>query len=221
MTSFENIGSSETWAFRPSFETSWFSDDFDRDTELFTKALTQSITHGSSHKDVSTFSETPSSLPVHSVSTSGGSEPETPSVSKRPPRNPLSVKSAKRKSRASKRSPTTFITADPANFRAMVQQVTGVRFNSGSGPILKPEPHRAGLGSGVVNRLQGGGGGYLLPTLDTSAFLLGHHQQIVGPSSGGGVAQGFGGPNPGEVGGSGFDFDGFSCFPTLESGKVM
>ncbi|KAK9671276.1 hypothetical protein RND81_12G018800 [Saponaria officinalis] len=224
MATSDNMGSIETWAFRPTFETSWFSEAFARDTEALTEALTQSLSYGSDERNVS-ISETPSMFPVQSVSSSGGSDPEvdpeTVSVSKRPPRNGVVRKIAKRKSRASKRSTTTFITADPANFREMVQQVTGV--GVGSSQILKPEPQRAGvgLGPGVVARLQGvGNGGYMLPTLDTSAFLLDHRQQVVGPGSVGGGAQGFG-PSAGEVGGPGFDFDGFSCFPTLESWKVM
>nr|DAD35724.1 TPA_asm: hypothetical protein HUJ06_006364 [Nelumbo nucifera] len=67
--------------------------------------------------------------------------------------------------------------ADPANFRQMVQQVTGVQFGNSPvpGPIFKPEPQRPGT------PLQG-----CLPTLNTSAFLLDNHQQqnqMVGPTS--------------------------------------
>lgn len=131
---------------------------------------------------------------------------------------------AKRKSRASKRSQTTFITADPANFRQMVQQVTGVRFGNAEmavvAPILKPEPQRPG------SRLMMGG---WLPTLDTSAFLLDHDQENVGMGTGGsGVGLG---PGPlgfessvvsdGSSGAAGLDFETFACFPTLESWKVM
>lgn len=46
-------------------------------------------------------------------------------------------KITKRKSRASKRSPTKYFTADPANFREMVQQITGFQAN-----VIKPEPKR-------------------------------------------------------------------------------
>lgn len=226
MASSSDLSTIETWAFRPAFENSWISDAFARDTDALTKALHKSISDTDVSLSAATFSdllkpETPSSLHQgQSVSSSGGSEPET--VSKRVPRNPNpsppSGKIAKRKPRVSKRSPTTFITADPSNFRQMVQQVTGIRFAGGqmpTGSVLKPEPHRP---VGVVNRLQAGG--YLLPTLDTSAFLLDHHHQQ--PAGGGGQSSlGFG--TPSVVADGGHDFDGFSLssFPTLDSWKVM
>ncbi|CAL1372294.1 unnamed protein product [Linum trigynum] len=158
-------------------------------------------------------------------------------------------KVTKRKSRAaSKKSQTTFITADPANFRQMVQQVTGgVRFTDAMVPVLKPEPHRLGRGGSIQLQQQhvaaaaggggGGGGGGLLPTLDTSAFLLDHHRQIqqqqqqqtvsvsVTPGGGGGpegpmsFSQALVGDGP--DGGAGLDFGTFSNFPTLESWKVI
>ncbi|XP_021745770.1 calmodulin-binding protein 25-like [Chenopodium quinoa] len=217
----------ESWAFRTSFDSGWISEAFARDAEVLTKAFHKSICNNNINTnsycdnggadDVSFAdllkSETPSShqqtqTQTQSVSSSGGgSEPET--VSKRSTfRNAAAPtgKITKRKSRASKRSPTTFITADPENFRQMVQQVTGVRFPTGSA-VLKPEPQRL---VGVVNRLQTG---CLLPTLDTSAFLLDHQQQVGGPTS-----MEFGPPAVvGQAGGPGFDFDGFSGFPTLES----
>ncbi|KAK9725934.1 hypothetical protein RND81_05G178600 [Saponaria officinalis] len=196
----DNMASFETWAFLPTFDNAWISETFSRDTEVITKALTNT----SDDKNVS-FSETPISLPVHSVSSSGGSEPETPPVSKRPPRNPCTKKISKRKTRKTKRSPTTFIVADPDNFRQMVQQVTGVQLGSASGLTLKPEPQRVGFGPG-----------HLLPTLDTSAFLLDN----VGPRNVRNGPQGFG-PIVGSSGGPKFDFDGLNCFPTLESWKVM
>ncbi|GAB4843989.1 hypothetical protein Ancab_013953 [Ancistrocladus abbreviatus] len=144
-------------------------------------------------------------------------------------------KAMKRKTRPSKRSPTTFITADPANFRQMVQQVTGAKYLKGEitvASVLKPEPKRlgsaaggAGVGGGsYVNPLQG----CLLPTLDTSAFLLDshHHQQVLdptavaGPSSSAGMSF----TPPGTVSGGAvpsIDFENFFSFPTLESGKVL
>ncbi|KAF2305484.1 hypothetical protein GH714_005663 [Hevea brasiliensis] len=153
-----------------------------------------------------------------------GSDPETPAPKRY--RNGIGIpgataKVSKRKSRSSRRSQTTFITADPANFRQMVQQVTGVRFGNAqfsAVPVLKPEPQRPG------SRLHGPGG--CLPTLDTSAFLLDHHHQqqmvvgsgvISGPVSGSGTvsfpqaAVTDGGPGPG------LDYETCSSFPTLDS----
>lgn len=84
-----------------------------------------------------------------------------------------------RRSRASSKSPITFLNADPANFRAMVQQVTGVPLNptaaaarlwSPSGGIGVPLPKRDFSSSSARSNnnttLQG------LPTLDTSALLI-------------------------------------------------
>ncbi|KAM7270962.1 hypothetical protein ACFE04_030176 [Oxalis oulophora] len=192
----------------------WVSDKFLNENDKLTKALTKSI---SSYSDsdldsLFTFRE-PETSPT--VST----EPET--APKRQ-RNaiPAAKKVSKRKSRASKLSQTTFITADPANFRQMVQQVTGVRFLNSPypAPILKPEPVRLG-------------GGFL-PTLDTSAFLLDHHHQhnvMVGPGVNGPRSNV--GPGPGLMGfqaGGGnavnvsvpLEFDSFCNFPTLESGII-
>ncbi|RWW17871.1 hypothetical protein GW17_00018172, partial [Ensete ventricosum] len=52
--------------------------------------------------------------------------------------------SKKRKSRASKRSPTTYIAADPANFRELVELITGT-------PAVEPawgQQHRPAAGQG-------------------------------------------------------------------------
>ncbi|KAA8517876.1 hypothetical protein F0562_015335 [Nyssa sinensis] len=182
MTSSENLASLDPWTFRPTFADSWISETFARDTETITKALQKSI---SNHSETIISSDALS--PFFNLVKTETTTAQTPSVSgsdaepaapKR--RNPIPVtnstgKTTKRKSRASKRTTTTFITADPANFRQMVQQVTGVRFSNGLlpvAPLLKPEPQRP------VNRLQG-----CLPTLDTSAFLLDHHQQVLGSTS--------------------------------------
>ncbi|XP_068659938.1 calmodulin-binding protein 25 [Aristolochia californica] len=209
MASSDNLAATlEPWAFRTSLADTWISEAFARDTDALTKALQKSL---SSHKPdlvVSTSSpyvQTVKSEPGPPLSSS--SDPE--SSSSKHPRGlaiPASGKISKRKSRATKRSPTTFITADPANFRQMVQQVTGVRLGNGQMPVsavLKPEPQRA------LNRLQG-----CLPTLDTSAFLLDHHQQQVMGSSTAIPQVSFGSVNDAT---SGFDFDTFQSFPTLES----
>lgn len=122
-------------------------------------------------------------------------------------------KITKRRSRATTKSRTTFITADPENFKTMVQQVTGFRFGNGQvavAPVVKPEPQR------LVDRFPGS-----WPTLDTSAFVVGaHHQQQqqgVGPT----YTMPFSGFAPvgggdGGGGGEGFCFQSFT-FPALES----
>ncbi|XP_039023078.1 calmodulin-binding protein 25-like isoform X2 [Hibiscus syriacus] len=193
-SSLENLGSIESWAFRPSFTDSWLSEAFSHDTEALTKALQDSI----SNTDCLSFSPLLSlvnsdPLPTPTGSNLSGSDHETMLNRRRkldlPPTGKVSK--SKRKSRASKRSHTTFIKADPTNFRQMVQQVTGVRFGNAQmspGPILKPELQRPGS----------------LPTLDTSAFLLDHRQ----PSSV--VANA----------GASSDCDSLPCFPTLESWKA-
>ncbi|GAV77426.1 VQ domain-containing protein [Cephalotus follicularis] len=237
MATSENLATVEPWTYRAPFADSWMSEAFARDTETLTKALQKSLSNNN-NMNTETFasdsispllelinSETASSTPT----VSNGSGIDLQTATKRQ-RNaiPAAGKVSKRKSRAAKRSQTTFITADPANFRQMVQQVTGIRFGNSHvpvAPILKPEPQRPG------NRLLSAGGGSL-PTLDTSEFLLDHHQQnvMVGPNTA------VSGPGSGSYigqdplsfqslvvadGGSGFDFDSFGSFPTLESWKVM
>ncbi|KDP37839.1 hypothetical protein JCGZ_06394 [Jatropha curcas] len=224
----ENLASLEPFLFR-TFQDSWISEAYARDTETLTKALQKSLF--SDNNLICSDTQHPPTTPT--ASNVSGSDPETVAPPKRQ-RNGIpatSGKVSKRKSRASKRSQTTFITADPANFRQMVQQVTGVRFGNAQlppVPVLKPEPQRPGT------RLHAAAG--CLPTLDTSAFLLDHHQQpqmvvSVTPGSGSGTGSGSG-PGPATVsfpqpvvadGGptAGLDYDTFSSFPTLESWKVM
>ncbi|KAL0359676.1 UNVERIFIED_CONTAM: Calmodulin-binding protein 25 [Sesamum angustifolium] len=219
MASSDNLMTMEQpWSFRLPFADSWISDIYTKETDALTKVLQKSFDATSSDGDafstemVESLFPKPEVTPLQTPTASGGSENEAP-VSKQRRSVPPSGRVTKRKSRASKRATTTFITADPANFRQMVQQVTGVRFGGLNGqlpmaPVLKPEPHR------VVSRLQPSSA---LPTLDTSAFLL----DGCSPSL---VAQL---PPPstvmGEVGAtaSGLELDSFCSFPTLESWKVM
>ncbi|XP_021824995.1 calmodulin-binding protein 25-like [Prunus avium] len=255
MASSENVASMmEPWAFRTNtFADSWISETFSRDTKTLTRALQKSLSNNPESLDSSSdmfmpFLNNilqPETAPTPTVSGLSGSEdPDTsPAPPKRQQRNAIPVSGAgggkvsKRKSRAAKRSQTTFITADPSNFRQMVQQVTGVRFGNEQVPlpsILKPEPQRLG------SRLPGIG--CCMPTLDTSAFLLEHHnqqqQQLVGPTTmtGAGLNTTLTGLGPasfgqtsigedvasaGGVASGGLGFDSFSSFPTLESWKVM
>ncbi|KAK3126076.1 hypothetical protein QOZ80_7BG0613540 [Eleusine coracana subsp. coracana] len=50
-------------------------------------------------------------------------------------------RSGKRRSRASKRAPTTYISTDPSNFRIMVQHVTGVQQADSSSSLPGADPN--------------------------------------------------------------------------------
>ncbi|KAK6944501.1 VQ protein [Dillenia turbinata] len=231
MTSSENLASIEPWTFRPTFaDSSWVFDTFTRDTETLTEAFQKSLSsHNSDTLTDSVVSQLANNLtakPEPTQASSGSGSDLESGHKRRGPMIPVNGgKVTKRKSRATKGSTTTFITADPANFRQMVQQVTGVRFGSGHvpvAPVLKPEPQRLG------NRLQG-----CLPTLDTSAFLL--DRQVVVPTTpahttnntlSGGSPICFTSPavavDVGSGGGTGgSEFGSFAVFPTLESWKVV
>ncbi|KAM0922914.1 hypothetical protein ACQ4PT_005857 [Festuca glaucescens] len=83
---------------------------------------------------------------------------------------------AKRRPRPSRRLPTTYISADPAEFRRMVHQVTGA-----DEPPPPPQQQQQQMAEeplllhALAGRMAAGGAdrALLLPTLDTSAFLLG------------------------------------------------
>ncbi|KAJ4848100.1 hypothetical protein Tsubulata_023521 [Turnera subulata] len=259
MASSENLASLDPWAFRAAFPDSWISESYARDTETLTKALQKSLSaaaaasssadsfnpflglldhHQQQQQQQQQQESATTAPPTPTASTLSGSDPEAPPALSKRPRTAVpgpNGKVSKRKSRASKRSQTTFITADPANFRQMVQQVTGVRFGGNSQlpvvPVLKPEPHRPPPGGRSVAAAAAA----CLPTLDTSAFLLDQHQLLLGSVSGPGLPVGSGpqsfGTQPqtlpadsgtaAAAGGGGFGFDTFSGFPTLESWKVM
>ncbi|XP_058107554.1 calmodulin-binding protein 25-like [Magnolia sinica] len=213
MASSQNLSSLEAWAFRPSFPDTWISEAFARDTDALTKALQKSLSRETDPTGPTILIPSPTypikPEPAGSAQASG-SDPETASKRTRNPVPSSSGKITKRKSRATKRSPTTFITADPSNFRQMVQQVTGTRFGNphvAVPPVLKPEPQRLGT------RVPPG----CLPTLDTSAFLLDHHQQVVGPAPQAAAQVSF---TP-VADCAGLDFEAFPSFPTLESWRVM
>ncbi|KAK7396092.1 hypothetical protein VNO78_16843 [Psophocarpus tetragonolobus] len=240
MASSENVATIDPWMLRPAVTDSWLAEFFTRDADTLTKALQKSLSGAvlppqDNINTLSPFAVKPDAAATPTVSSLSGSDQESVPRRRAPP--PPSGKITKRKSRASKRSQTTFITADPANFRQMVQQVTGVRFGTAGAPIapavVKPEPQRA---TGLAGARFPAGAG-CLPTLDTSAFLLDHHQQqVMGPGSvAAGAGTGLSGPGPvpfapplsaldahaASFGSAGLDFDTFSSFPTLESWKVM
>ncbi|KAL5719423.1 hypothetical protein ACHQM5_012204 [Ranunculus cassubicifolius] len=215
MAASNDLASFEPWSYRTStFPDSWISDTFARETESsswITKALQQSLSNDSNNVDILADTFQNDMVKIEPGPTGSVSDPDMFPKSRR--NNGVSNgKITKRKSRASKRSPTTFIAADPANFRQMVQQVTGIQFGDAHMPVtsvLKPEPYRPG------NRIQN----YGMPTLDTSAFLLdnnrsGRVDRVVSHQQNAPQVVG-------EGGGNGLDFGNVHNFPTLESWRVM
>lgn len=203
----ENLTGYEGWGVPSSLSGTWFSDACARDTEALTKALQQSLSRRC-EPEIASGSPFYSYIPVTTrPETLPGSRSE-PEASMKRVRNPMTGgKISKRKSRAANRSPTTYLTADPANFRRMVQQVTGVRVGGPHVPVghvVKREPQRA-----VGPVVEGG-----LPTLDTSAFLVG--QELVGGPSAQSSGTGSFGPES-----AGLDSGNFRVFPTLESWHTM
>ncbi|XP_051150604.1 calmodulin-binding protein 25-like [Andrographis paniculata] len=206
------ITAEQPWSFHSAFSDGWISDNFARETDVLTKALQESL--GADSSDIDAFSEMaepifakPEVPPIQTPTDSGASEKETVAVSKQRRSAPPSGRVAKRKSRPSKRSTTTFFAVDPENFRQMVQQMTGVKFGGGlygqppMAPVLKPEAHRA------VRGFQQGS------VLDTSTFFLDGLAssaveqplpQFVAVADGGATA-------------AAIDFPNFYSFPTLES----
>ncbi|VVB05931.1 unnamed protein product [Arabis nemorensis] len=242
MASSEGLTSVEPWSFRQSFNIdSWLlPDPFSHDTDLLAKALHRSI---SSTCTTTTDPLSPSAFfdsaavfsdlsPPQTLSNvSFGSDPEIAAacgVGMKRKRNGTGGKPAKRRSRVStKKSQTTFITADAANFRQMVQQVTGAKFIGSShgifSPIVKPEPHR------LASRIPPSGTMDRLPTLDTSSFLSNHRQEnlvtdlgsVSVPVSSFHQSSAAAKTTVDVGGGSAVELDSYPSFPTLESWKVM
>ncbi|EFH58014.1 atcambp25-binding protein OF 25 KDA [Arabidopsis lyrata subsp. lyrata] len=238
MVTSEGLASVDPWLYRQGFNVdSWLlSDAFSHDNDLLARALhttvtatPHTLTPSSAFFDSAAVSHPSSTTNTLSSNVSGGSDPEIIGGGAKRKRNCLLTdgKTAKRRARASKKSQTTFITADPSNFRQMVQQVTGSRYIDDSpfgmfDPIVKPEPLR------LVNKLPCGlsDRSTAVPMLDTSAFLSNHHQEnlAVGNaySAATGVGLTSGKPNAtADAGVSADDFENYPTFPTLESWKVM
>lgn len=233
MASSNDLATIDPWMFRSTIGDSWYSDAFARETETesaLTRALQQSLFNNHQQSEIISAANHTIATPfmmkqsdycctttpsASTVTASGsGSEPETPGSKRRGGASNIEIgRPTKRKSRASKRSMTTFIQTDAANFRQMVQQVTGGKLQgNGQLPVstlLKPEPLRQPF----INKLQG-----LLPTLDTSAYLLDHQNNNKYMTGG---TTGFSQPPSmnlvAEDGGAGMDFYSFCSFPTLES----
>ncbi|XP_062187971.1 calmodulin-binding protein 25-like [Phragmites australis] len=104
---------------------------------------------------------------------------------------PAGGRAGKRRSRVSKRTPTTYISTDPANFRVMVQQITGVQAE----PV---SPTAAGIlpttfdASVLLGADSGAYGNPLLTAVEPGDEASIHHHQQQQP-----------------------------CFPTLDSWNVV
>ncbi|KAG8089187.1 hypothetical protein GUJ93_ZPchr0011g27274 [Zizania palustris] len=90
---------------------------------------------------------------------------------------------AKRRPRPSRRLPTTYISADPTNFRRMVHQVTGAADLPPPPPTPSTTQQHPELLRHVPTQPDSAGAGALmmLPTLDTSAYLLGRPASAPAP----------------------------------------
>ncbi|RWW68590.1 hypothetical protein BHE74_00023886 [Ensete ventricosum] len=146
----ENCSVLDTWMYRSYACISEAA--IERENDALTKALQISLLRDSS--------SAPSAIPSpESFSTATSSLLCLPAaVNECHRRDPPAGRVAKkRRSRASKRSPTTYIAADPANFRELVQRATGTRAAGSAGEHQYP--------AAAVQ------GSPLLPTLDTSSFL--------------------------------------------------
>ncbi|XP_073316760.1 calmodulin-binding protein 25-like [Primulina huaijiensis] len=208
----------QLWQIRAANGDAWISDLFAKENETLTIALQKSFE--SPYSDelfpaemVESLFAIPDTTPVTTPTASGGSENDSLTTKQRRSMAPTG-RVTKRKPRASKRATTTFITADPSNFRQMVQQVTGVNFTGLNGnlpfaPVHKPEPHR------LVSRLHPG---MYLTAVDPSELIL---------NGAGGSLVSHLAPQPtaasdgGAAAGTGLDFDSLCRFPTLESWNVV
>ncbi|XP_066395641.1 calmodulin-binding protein 25-like [Miscanthus floridulus] len=113
---------------------------------------------------------------------------------------PAGARAGKRRSRASKRAPTTYISTDPANFRLVVQQITGVQADassagddvSGVEVMMLQMQATATLDAAALLGAAAAGNPQLLPAGDEASALRQHQLQQQQP-----------------------------CFPTLDSWNVM
>lgn len=178
---------------------SWTHRFFARENDAVTRALQASLLSNSSPAVAAEVVPSPESF---SGSTSSLHLHPSAGFPTRGRESPAGRVSKKRKSRASKRSPTTYITADPANFRELVQRVTGTRpgdvMETTPDPALPPPPAAGAVAQG--NRLR--------PALDAAGLLL-DQTRFLGPEV---VAPGFA------------EFDPLFLlpnFPTLDSWGAM
>ncbi|KAJ8484549.1 hypothetical protein OPV22_017034 [Ensete ventricosum] len=168
----ENCSVLDTWMYRSYACISEAA--IERENDALTKALQISLLRDSS--------SAPSAIPSpESFSTATSSLLCLPAaVNESHRRDPPAGRVAKkRRSRASKRSPTTYIATDPANFRELVQRATGTRAAGSAGEHQYP--------AAAVQ------GSPLLPTLDTSSFLH-DRADLAGPDVAGSFGPTMDGP---------------------------
>ncbi|KAG6490138.1 calmodulin-binding protein 25-like [Zingiber officinale] len=196
----ENCSALDPWQYRS--DSAWISQAFASENQAVTRALQISLSDNSSSDAAS-----PSSAATSSASPfllHHRQHSHTPDAYPLRLLGPSpSGRISKRRSRAPNRSPTTYINADPTNFREMVQRVTGFQVDRGmlsAEPMVKSEPELAAGGDRAVLRQ------VCQSTLDTSAPLL----DCVSDD---GVSVGLSDHIPN------FDLDGLDmpAFPTLES----
>lgn len=173
----------DTWAFSPAFA---------RENAALTRAL-----------QISLSDERPPELPPVIMVQPGPEAEPGEKQNRGPDRFSPTGRVGKRKGRVARRASTTYITADPANFREMVQRMTGVQFGEPSVPVQMSG--RARLNRGVEEEQQRQLWG-LPSTLDTSSVHLVNRVEMVEPE--------------GEVG-PGFELEPVVSFPTLESWGVF
>ncbi|CAL9100062.1 unnamed protein product [Musa acuminata var. zebrina] len=213
MRSMEEIFSAlDATMYRP--ESAWISEASARENAALTRALQISLSDTTTTTSSSASADTLSSpllllnqqfIPPSSSSSAAAAAAADAILHRRGALGPaLAGRVSKRKSRASKRSTTTYIDADPANFRELVQRVTGARLEGDPAEpqLMRPELVRPAVGARADPQQ------ICLPTLDTSAFLLDTGAVAVAVPSNDSPF----GPPPV------FDFDPLlPVFPTLES----
>ncbi|CAO2162168.1 unnamed protein product [Urochloa humidicola] len=117
------------------------------------------------------------------LSTSGGHDALAPAsrpaaADARPPparalkQGPKGGRVAKRKTRPWRRAQTTYITADAANFRRMVQEITGLPVAGGHASSFPAASVSTAATAASPTWTPAPAPAFVLPTLDTSAFLL-------------------------------------------------
>ncbi|KAL0740064.1 hypothetical protein Bca4012_081577 [Brassica carinata] len=243
MVTSEGLASVEPWLYRQGFNVdSWLLHDaFSHDSDLLTKALHNTVSAPTPpHHTLSPPFHSPHPSSTHTLSSNASGGPTQEVVlggggAKRKHNcciltgSTTQGKAMKRRSRASKKPQTTFITADPSNFRQMVQQVTGAKYTNDTSsmlfaPIVRPEPHRLvdSLSSIITSEQKS----TAVPTLDTSAFLSNHHQEnlLAGNTYSGNedAVRLLSAKANAKSGGLAAEFDPpYPTFPTLESWKVM